>query len=64
MVQTTPKPLRLQGGSQQLDSEDSFCRLPLPEDDCSYDDEEAGEECHDETLQSPGFFSSIAVSQC
>ena len=53
MVQTTPKPLRLQGGSQHLDLEGSFCRLPLPEDDCAYDDDEAGEDCHDETMQLP-----------
>ena len=34
-----------------MDLEGSFCRLPLPEDDCSYNEDESGEDCHDETLQ-------------
>ena len=44
-----------------MDLEDSFCRPPLPEDDCAYNDDEAGEDCHDETLQLPGFFSLILL---
>ena len=42
-----------------MDLEGSFCRLPLPEDDCAYNDDEAGEDCHDETLQLPGFFLQL-----
>ena len=36
-----------------MDLEGSFCRLPLPEDDCAYNEDESGEaeDCHDETLQ-------------
>ena len=43
-----------------MDLEDSFCRLPLPEEDCTYNDDEAGEDCHDETLYLPIFKSARA----